>query len=72
MRWMGLDLGCCVALNDRVPLTHTKPTKLPSALPSPPDLDNAADHDKIQFSGEQLSLVFRESTIIGSAHNFHL
>ncbi|KAL1257940.1 hypothetical protein QQF64_011184 [Cirrhinus molitorella] len=38
---MGLDLGCSVALNDRVPLTRTKPTKLPSALPSPPDLDNA-------------------------------
>ncbi|CAM4645522.1 unnamed protein product [Leuciscus chuanchicus] len=52
--WMGSDLGCFVALNDRVPLTRTKPTKLPSALPTPPDLDNAGKENVTHSSGQPL------------------
>ncbi len=51
--WMGLDLGCSVALNDRV-LSHAKPTKLPSALPTPPDLDNAGKKNVTHSSGQPL------------------
>lgn len=50
--WMGSDLGCSMALNDRV--SRTKPTKLLSALPTPPDLDNAGKESVTHSSGQPL------------------
>lgn len=48
------DLGCFIDLNDRVPLTRTKPTKLPSALPTPPDPDNAGKENVTHSAGQPL------------------